>query len=130
MFHYCGEAIHAVRYRPPTGNVTWKAHFITPNWDPGTESCAKTSLITCVCFGKRVTRHDPPLLYDITNDQYEINQLDTRQYQDVVEKIKEGMKEHMQGVRPVPKQMGYPNAWWSPFRQPCCNFPYCSCVES
>ncbi len=74
MFHYCGTAIHAVRYRPPTGNVTWKAHFITPNWDPGTEECQRLS-ITCLCFGKHVTHQDPPLLYDIMNDPYERHQL-------------------------------------------------------
>ena len=129
MFHYCGTAIHAVRYRPATGNVTWKAHFITPNWGPGTEHCAQTGS-TCLCFGEHVTKHDPPLLYDITNDPYEEHQVDTTQYHDIILKMKEATEKHMQGIRPVPEQMGYPNAWWSPRRQPCCNFPYCSCVES
>ena len=107
---------HAVRYRPPTENVTWKAHFITPNWGPGTEHCPQTGS-TCLCFGKHVTKHDPPLLYDITNVSGYL-------------KMREAMEKHTQGIRPVPEQMGYPNAWWSPRRQPCCNFPYCSCVES
>ena len=129
MFHYCGMAIHAVRYRPPTGNVTWKAHFITPNWGQGTEHCRQTGS-TCLCFGKHVTKHDPPLLYDITNDPYERHQLDTSQYQNIILKMREAMEKHTQEIKLVPKQMGYPNAWWSHHRQPCCNFPYCSCVES
>lgn len=129
MFHYCGDEVHAVRYRPRSGNVTWKAHFATPNWNPGTEGCAST-LSTCLWFGKHVTHHDPPLLYDISSDPYERHPLDTASYQVLIMTIKQAMDEHMQGIKPVPKQMGYPNAWWGVRRQPCCNFPYCSCVES
>lgn len=130
MFHYCGTAIQAVRYRPPTGNVTWKAHFITPNLDEGKEHCAQTDAVVCSCFGKHVTKHDPPLLYDITSDPYERHQLDATQYQGIILKMRKAKEKHTQEIKPVPKQMGYPNAWWSYRRQPCCNFPYCSCVES
>ena len=131
MFHYCGTAIHAVRYRPRTGNVTWKAHFITPKWSPGKEDCSHLT-ITCLCFGDHVKVQDPPLLYDITNDPYERQPLDTSQetHQDILHKMKEAIKQHQLGIKSVPRQLGYPNAWWNPRLQPCCNFPFCSCVES
>ena len=126
MFHYCGSSIHAVRYRPRAGNTTWKAHFVTPIWVPGKQEC-KGEDIVCGCFGDEVIQHDPPLLYDITNDPYEHHQLDTNQ--DIIVKINEAMKNHKSGVKPVPSQLSYPHDVWSPFLQPCCNFPYCSCVE-
>lgn len=131
MFHYCGTSIHAVRYRPHLGNVTWKAHFITPNWSPGTEACPHLST-TCACFDNDVSIEDPPLLYDITNDPYERHQLDPSaiEYKEVINKMKEAMTSHRLGVKPVSNQLGYPNAWWTPRLQPCCNFPFCSCVES
>lgn len=131
LFHYCGTAIHAVRYRPRTGNVTWKAHFVTPKWAPGKEECPSQTGM-CGCFGSDVNEHDPPLLFDITNDPYEKQQLNTSTavHQDVIRKIEEATRNHKLGVESVPNQLGYPNAWWNPFLQPCCNFPFCSCVES
>ena len=130
MFHYCGTAIHAVRYRPRSGEVTWKAHFVTPKWAPGKEECPAT--LYCRCFGEAVEEHNPPLLYDITNDPYERRQLDpsTEVHRDVINKMKEAIKKHKPTVKSVPNQLGYPNAWWSPHLQPCCNFPFCSCTES
>ena len=131
MFHYCGTAIHAVRYRPRSGNVTWKAHFVTPVWAPEKQTC-DSSLVFCECFGEHVAHRDPPVLYDITHDPYERYQLDPshKSQQHVILKMKEAMKIHQLEIQPVPKQLGYPNAWPLNLRQqPCCNFPYCSCAE-
>ena len=130
MFHYCGSAIHALRYRPRSGNVTWKAHFVTPVWAPGTEVCGE-AVILCECFGDHVTHHDPPLLYDVTHDPYEQYILDPSLdvHQNVILKMKQAMKDHQREIKPVPKQLGYPNGWVNPRLQPCCNFPYCSCIE-
>ena len=128
MFHYCGSLIHAVRYRPRLGRITWKAHFVTPIWKTGKQECDRADII-CPCSGDGVTHHDPPLLFDITNDPYENHQLDTREHQEIVVKIKEAMEDHMSGVKPVPSQLTYPKDVWNPFLQPCCNFPHCFCVE-
>ena len=131
MFHYCGSAIHAIRYRPRSGNVTWKAHFTTPVWAPDKQICDKR-LIFCGCFGDDVTHHDPPLLYDVTHDPYERYKLDPSLliHYNIIAKIKEAMKNHQQGIKPVPKQLGFPKSWpLNPSLQPCCNFPYCSCVD-
>ena len=128
MFHYCGSALHAVRYRPRTGYTTWKAHFVTTIWLPGKQECTREDVV-CKCFGDRVIHHDPPVLYNITNDPYEQHEIDPKQHQEVIEQIKEAMEKHKSGVKPVLSQMKYPRNAWSPRLQPCCNFPYCSCVE-
>ncbi|XP_028415082.1 arylsulfatase E-like [Dendronephthya gigantea] len=129
MFHYCGSSIHAVRYRPRDGNITWKAHFVTPIWSPGKQECEREDIV-CGCFGDHVVQHDPPLLYDITNDPYESNPLETGDYKDVILKMKEATKRHKLGVKPVPSQLSYPHNVWRSSLQPCCNFPYCTCVEN
>lgn len=129
MFHYCGTAIHAVRYRPRVGNITWKAHFITPIWSPGKQECNRQRNGYCACFGD-VVHHDPPLLYDIAHDPYERKKHNASQHKDIIAKIKRATKEHKSSVKPVPSQMSYPKNAWSLFLQPCCNFPYCSCVEN
>ena len=123
MFHYCGSSIHAVRYRPREGNITWKAHFVTPIWLPGKQECLREDIV-CVLVRLSMTH-----LYDITNNPYEHHPVDTKQLEDIIVKIKEAMENHKSGVQPVPSQFTYPNDVWSPFLQPCCNFPYCSCVE-
>lgn len=128
MFHYCGSAIHAVRYRPRSGYTTWKAHFVTTIWLPGKQECERENIV-CACFGDGVIHHDPPLLYNITNDPYEQHEIDPNQHQQVIAQIKDAMKSHKSGVKSVPSQLSYPRNVWSPFLQPCCNFPYCSCVE-
>lgn len=131
MFHYCGNAIHAVRYRPRHGNNTWKAHFHTPLWRDGYQTCDE-KYVMCPCFGEDVIHHDPPLLYDITDDPYEMYQLDTNleAHKTIIAKIKNAVDIHRRSILPVPKQLGYPNAWPTNIhRQPCCNIPYCKCFE-
>lgn len=127
LFHYCGSSIHAVRYRPRTGNNTWKTHFVTPNWKPGKQECNREK-ISCGCFGD-VTQHDPPLLYDITNDPYENTPLDAMKHGDIVAKIQEAIASHKAGVKRVPSQLTTSKNAWKPSLQPCCNFPFCACSE-
>ncbi|KAK9401908.1 arylsulfatase H-like [Crotalus adamanteus] len=61
MFHYCGIYLHAVRwYEKESGNV-WKAHYVTPIFQPeGSGACYPIKY--CPCSGEGVTHHDPPLL--------------------------------------------------------------------
>ncbi|KAJ7328577.1 hypothetical protein OS493_024497 [Desmophyllum pertusum] len=44
IFHYCGDQVHAVRYHPNNSDTVWKAHFMTPNWTEGIESCLDKNL--------------------------------------------------------------------------------------
>ena len=68
FLHYCGEELGAARL----GN-RYKVHWETAIWEDGINSCPKESI--CGCDSGSVTTHDPPLLYDLINDPYEINNL-------------------------------------------------------
>lgn len=126
LFHYCAKAIHAVRYRPRDGVTTWKAHYITPKWYPGTQACFGHAV--CHCY-RNVHVHQTPLLFDITQDPSESRPLDSSSatYKSVMEHIDSAVQEHMRGVTQVPDQMD--KNFWYPSLQQCCNFPYCSCKE-
>lgn len=128
MFHYCAKAIHAVRYRPRHGTTTWKAHFATPKWTQGTQSCFGSGV--CGCYGNKVTIHDPPLLFDITTDPGEMNPIDpsNQQHKDIIQQIKVAVSKHQEYVKPVPSQLDV--VLWRPWLQSCCNYPYCKCIEN
>ncbi|KAI8497453.1 hypothetical protein Bbelb_247590 [Branchiostoma belcheri] len=127
LFHYCSEYLHAVRYRPREGNVTWKAHFVSYNWDPGTSGCY--SLRICRCAGQEVTHNDPPLLYDVTNDPVEARPISDPRYPVVMGVIKKAVEEHVKSLTEVEKQIGLSNFIPRPWLQECCNFPFCDCKE-
>eukprot|EP00058_Branchiostoma_floridae_P020948 XP_002606438.1 hypothetical protein BRAFLDRAFT_67690 [Branchiostoma floridae] len=130
LFHYCDEYVHAVRYRPKEGNVTWKAHFVSYNWDPGTTGCYTTFI--CRCGGPEVTYNDPPLLYDVTNDPAEdrpISAVSDPRYAVVIDVIKKAVEEQNESLTDVKKQFGISNFIPLPWLQECCNFPFCDCQE-
>ncbi|XP_070576343.1 steryl-sulfatase-like [Ptychodera flava] len=129
MFHYCGIYLHAVRYRPRKGGSTYKIYYVTPNWTPGTEGCFDE--FVCQCWAPHVTHHDQPLVYDLTIDPAERNQLghgDPR-YQEVVKVVGQAVQDHLAAREEVPVQYEYINLLWYPWLQPCCNFPLCYCKE-
>ncbi|XP_019628562.1 PREDICTED: arylsulfatase H-like [Branchiostoma belcheri] len=127
LFHYCSEYLHAVRYRPREGNVTWKAHFVSYNWDPGTTGCY--SLRICRCAGQEVTYNDPPLLYDVTNDPGEDRPISDPRYPVVMGVINKAVEEHVRSLTEEEKQIGLSNFIPRPWLQECCNFPFCDCKE-
>ncbi|XP_066268203.1 steryl-sulfatase-like [Branchiostoma lanceolatum] len=132
MFHYCGNVLHAVRYRPKKGNVTWKAHLASYPWAPGTTHCGDQQL-ACFCnvqFG--VTFNDPPLLFDVTNDPTEDRPITADsypKYREVLDVIKKAVEEHKQSLTEVDNQFNMPLFFPRPWLQPCCNFPSCNCRE-
>ncbi|XP_035660028.1 steryl-sulfatase-like [Branchiostoma floridae] len=131
LFHYCGGHLHAVRYMPREGNVTWKAHFVSYNWDPGTTGCF--SLRICRCAGQEVTYNDPPLLYDVTSDPTEdrlISVGSDPRYPIVIDVIKKAVEEHVDSLTEVENQFGVSNFIPRPWLQECCNFPFCDCQEN
>lgn len=129
MFHYCAKEIHAVRYRPRHGMITWKAHYATPKWIEGTEGC---SGLCHDCYSHGIVRHNPPLLFDITSDPSENHPLNPQepQYRNIIKKIKAAVKEHQDHVEDVPNQLDLNTIWHFSRLQPCCNFPFCSCTEN
>ena len=130
MIHYCARAIHAVRYRPRTGNTVWKAHFMTPKFTPGIEGCVTKGFHdTCKCNGDDVTLHKPPLLFDLTEDPSESTPLDPRGslYQHVINIIGQAVSTHQKTVCDVPNELDMND--WSTSLQVYCNLPWFSCEE-
>ncbi|NXW03377.1 ARSE Arylsulfatase, partial [Fregetta grallaria] len=74
MFHYCGVFLHAVRWHQKDSGTIWKAHYATPVFQPETSGACFDRGI-CPCFGDGVTHHDPPLLFDLSQDPSEANPL-------------------------------------------------------
>ncbi|KAI8522098.1 hypothetical protein Bbelb_018520 [Branchiostoma belcheri] len=121
LMHYCGSRIHAARYRPPTGGAVWKAHYTTPNWEPGTEGCYRTFL--CQCSGDDVTHHDPPLLFDIAKDPAERSPISPEsepKFAEIISTIERGVRDHMSSLEEVESQFSLRNILWRPWLQPCC----------
>ncbi|KAM9204047.1 LOW QUALITY PROTEIN: arylsulfatase D-like, partial [Mergus octosetaceus] len=130
MFHYCGVLLHAVRWHQKDRDTTWKAHYVTPVFQPE-DSRARFGRQICPCFGDGVTRHDPPLLFDLSQDPSEANPLsaDTEPLFDtIVNRIGKAVEEHRRMLTPVPQQLSSYNNVWKPWLQPCCGtFPFCWC---
>ncbi|KAJ7328571.1 hypothetical protein OS493_024491 [Desmophyllum pertusum] len=130
IFHYCGNQVHAVRYHPKNSDTVWKAHFMTAKWTEGTESCTGSGI--CGCHGNQVNVHNPPLLYDITDDPAESSPIaaEMPEYKEAMSDIYPALKTHKEGVQSVPGQLGMRKNFFYPRLQMCCNFPYCSCKET
>ncbi|XP_069617666.1 arylsulfatase H-like [Ranitomeya imitator] len=130
LFHYCGTTLHAVRYHQKESGAIWKAHFMTPVFNPdGAVGCY--DILYCGCEGDQVTNHDPPLLFELSADPSESNPLDPQiepQYSAVLKRIKIAVAEHRETISVVPMQFSFLNNVWRPWLQPCCGtFPFCWC---
>ncbi|XP_020642644.3 arylsulfatase D isoform X1 [Pogona vitticeps] len=130
MFHYCGSYLHSVRWHQKDNGALWKAHYVTPVFSPK-DSGACYGRGICPCFGKGVTHHNPPLLFDLSRDPSEAVPLspDTEPlFHMVLEKIEKAVEEHRKTLTPVPQQLSFFNIMWKPWLQPCCGtFPFCQC---
>ncbi|XP_004867434.1 arylsulfatase H [Heterocephalus glaber] len=129
LFHYCGVHLHAVRWHQRDCATAWKAHFVTPRLSPeGAGACYLSGL--CACSGA-VTHHDPPLLFDISRDPAEAQELNPDNhpaFDSVMKKIGAAVRQHRKTLTPVPQQLSAFNALWKPWLQPCCGtFPFCGC---
>ncbi|XP_042316975.1 arylsulfatase H isoform X1 [Sceloporus undulatus] len=130
MFHYCGIYLHAVRWHQMDSGNVWKAHYVTPVFQPeGAGGCYET--VFCVCSGKGVKHHNPPLLFELSRDPSEAVPLtpDTEPlFHVVLKRIEKALEEHRSTLTPVPEQMSLSNIVWKPWLQPCCGtFPFCCC---
>lgn len=132
------------------GDSIFKVHFFTPNFSPpGASGCYDTKI--CLCFGKHVTQHNPPLLYDLFHDPSESHPLtaDTEpRYAEIIEQTAKAVERHRStltnkqapdgsqshpdtDLNGVPSQMTWEKILWRPWLQPCCGtFPFCSCKEN
>ena len=130
VFHYCGNLVHAVRYHPRDSGTVWKAHFMTAKWSEGTESCRGRGI--CWCHGNLVNVHDPPLLFDITDDPSESSPIapNNPEYIEAMKYIHPAVKQHNDNIDRVPEQLVWSKNRVHPSLQMCCNFPYCTCEET
>lgn len=120
LFHYCGTYLNAVRWH--NGSSVWKAFYFTPNFDPpGANGCFSTHV--CFCFGNYVTRHNPPLLFDLARDPGERQPLTPEvesRYREVLDTIDKATRAHAVTLEPVPDQLSLANVAWKPWLQLCC----------
>ncbi|XP_038612916.1 arylsulfatase D-like [Tachyglossus aculeatus] len=130
LFHYCGVHLHAVRWHPKDGGAVWKAHYVTPTFHPvGAGACYSRRM--CPCFGEGVSRHQPPLLFDLSRDPSESRPLSPREeprFEAVTRRVAEAVRAHRGTLAPVPDQLALRHNTWRPWLQPCCGtFPLCGC---
>lgn len=105
---------------------------MTPRFHPeGAGACYGRGV--CPCSGEGVTRHSPPLLFDLSRDPSEARPLSPGsepQYQAVIARVGEAVQQHRKTLSPVPPQFSLGNILWNPWLQPCCGaFPFCSCSQ-
>lgn len=101
----------------------WKAFFFTPRFDPaGANGCFSTHV--CFCHGDHVTRHDPPLLFDLSRDPGERRPLTPAaepRYHAVMAAVARAVRAHARTLDPaVPDQLSPANLVWKPWLQLCC----------
>ncbi|XP_059535233.1 arylsulfatase F-like [Myotis daubentonii] len=130
LFHYCSSFLHAARWHPKDSNATWKVHYVTPVFQPpGAQACYETHY--CQCIGDNVTYHDPPLLFDLSQDPSESTPLtkDTEPLYDlVIQTVADAVKEHRKTVAPVqPQLVPERNRQFVSLMSCCGVFPFCFC---
>ncbi|XP_012637922.1 steryl-sulfatase isoform X2 [Microcebus murinus] len=129
LFHYCNAYLNAVRWHPPNSTAIWKAFFFTPKFTPeGANGCFSTHV--CFCFGKFVTHHDPPLLFDISKDPRERNPLTPAtepRFHEILKVMQAAADEHTRSLPEVPNQLSLGNQLWKPWLQLCCHSSGLSC---
>ncbi|XP_029390628.1 steryl-sulfatase-like [Mus pahari] len=118
LFHYCNAYLQAVRWR--NGSALWKAFYFTPKFAPaGSGGCFPTHV--CFCAGAaHVTRHDPPLLFDLARDPGERRPLTPEaepRYRRVLDAVDAAVRAHRAGLRPAPDQLDPAHLVWKPWLQ-------------
>lgn len=103
---------------------------MTPVFQPeGARGCYE--LRFCPCSGEGVTHHNPPLLFDLSQDPSEAMPLSPGTeplFHAVLRRIDKAVDEHRRTLSPVPQQLSVYNILWKPWLQPCCGmFPFCWC---
>ena len=129
IFHYCGDVVHGVRFMEKKSRKTYKYHLFLPNYIEGTEEC----YFLCACGAAQP--QNPPVLYDITKDDTERNNIDpsSAEYKTISNLIEKALAKHDQSMdHNIPSQFAWENQLWRPWLQPCCGglpFPFCGCRD-
>ncbi|VBB18667.1 Arylsulfatase-like [Yasminevirus sp. GU-2018] len=125
LFYYCGQRVLAVR------NGSYKTHFYTQSWSkPDVQACGYVDgreYGVCGCTDLDITKHDPPLVYNLDKDPGELHlltQLNFDQYEEVINRAIDSLNVHVKNVVTVENQM---NKLPKPSLEPCCDYPKCCC---
>ncbi|KAH7723770.1 CRE-SUL-2 protein [Aphelenchoides avenae] len=130
IFFYCNKNLMAVRY----GNfkVHFMASLIFKNFsiDPKLEeNCPggkplRDWYVSQTCPEKDLMRHEPPLVYVLHTDPYELYPIPEDQLQlGLIATVKTLIRQHKASLLPVMEQLGRFNETVVP----CCNPTLCSC---
>ncbi|XP_064356991.1 steryl-sulfatase isoform X2 [Dromaius novaehollandiae] len=129
LFHYCNAYLNAVRWHPRNSESIWKVFFFTPNFNPeGSNGCYDSHV--CFCYGRFVTRHDPPLLFDLSRDPEEKVPLTPEtesHFYEILNVILRAVDNHTKSLHAVPDQLSWDNLLWKPWLQLCCSSLFQSC---
>ncbi|XP_032039375.1 steryl-sulfatase isoform X3 [Aythya fuligula] len=129
LFHYCNAYLNAVRWHPGNSESVWKAFFFTPNFNPEDSNGCYDSHV-CFCHGGFITRHDPPLLFDLSRDPEEkvpLTPKTERRFYEILRVIQLAVANHTRSLQAVPDQLSWDNLLWKPWLQPCCSSLFQSC---
>ncbi|XP_075395877.1 steryl-sulfatase-like [Tenrec ecaudatus] len=129
LFHYCNFYLNAVRWHPRGSTSIWKAFYFTPKFTPqGANGCFSTHV--CFCHSHFVTRHDPPLLFDLSRDPRESTPLTPEtepRFHDILRAMQEAADGHRATLTAAPDQLSVGNLLWKPWLQLCCSTPRLAC---
>ncbi|XP_072674611.1 steryl-sulfatase-like isoform X2 [Canis lupus baileyi] len=129
LFHYCNFYLNAVRWHPRNSTSVWKAFFFTPKFSPeGANGCFSTHV--CFCHGHFVSRHHPPLLFDIAKDPRERTPLSPAtepRFREILAVMQQAADRHAETLQAVPNQLSLGNVLWKPWLQMCCSSSGLSC---
>ncbi|NWU37195.1 STS sulfatase, partial [Hylia prasina] len=129
LFHYCNAYLNAVRWQPGNSESIWKVFFFTPNFSPEDSNGCYDSHV-CFCHGGFITRHDPPLLFDLSRDPEEKVPLTPEtesHFYDVLRVVHQAVDNHTRTLHAVPNQLSWDNLLWKPWLQLCCSSLFQSC---
>ena len=77
-----------------------------------------------------MTRHHPPLLFDISRDPREREPLSPAsepRFQEIVDVLRRAAEQHAETLLRVPNQLSLGNILWKPWLQMCCSASGLSC---
>ncbi|NWH95598.1 STS sulfatase, partial [Aegithalos caudatus] len=129
LFHYCNAYLNAVRWHPENSESVWKVFFFTPNFSPEDSNGCYDSHV-CFCHGGFITRHDPPLLFDLSRDPEEKVPLTPEtesRFHEVLRVVHQAVDNHTRTLHAVPNQLSWDNLLWKPWLQLCCSSLFQSC---
>mmetsp|Transcript_813 Transcript_813/g.1259 ORF Transcript_813/g.1259 Transcript_813/m.1259 type:complete len:107 (+) Transcript_813:1608-1928(+) len=81
--------------------------------------------LVCVAAQELVTKHDPPLVFDLDNDIAEANPLTLESA--LAKRLNDALDRHRESFIRFPNQPNQMHLMQNPWLLPCCDPPKCAC---